>query len=29
MFADDKPFLIDLVLEGEVRPEKVNIHCGQ
>jgi benzoylformate decarboxylase len=29
MFADDKPFLIDLVLEGEARPDKVNIKCGQ
>ncbi len=29
MLADDKPFLIDLVLEGEAHPHLVNVKCGQ
>lgn len=29
MLAYDGPYLIDLVLESEVRPEKINAHCGQ
>lgn len=29
MLADDSPFLVDLLLEGEVRPEMVGIKCGQ
>ena len=29
MLADDKPFLIDLVLEGEAHPHLVNVRCGQ
>ncbi|MGA7933562.1 MAG: thiamine pyrophosphate-binding protein [Kovacikia sp.] len=27
--AEDGPFLIDVVLEGDIRPEMVGIHCGQ
>ncbi len=29
MLADDKPFLIDLVLEGDTHPHLVNVRCGQ
>jgi benzoylformate decarboxylase len=29
MLEDDKPFLIDLVLEGDVHPEQVGVKCGQ
>jgi benzoylformate decarboxylase len=29
MLADDKPFLIDLVLEGDVHPELIGVQCGQ
>ena len=29
MLADDKPFLIDLVLEGEAHPHLVGVKCGQ
>ncbi len=29
MLADDKPFLIDLVLEGNVKPELIHKICGQ
>lgn len=29
MLSDDKPFLIDLVLEGSVRPDLIGVKCGQ
>ena len=29
MLADDRPFLVDLVLEGDVRPELIGVKCGQ
>jgi len=29
MLSDDKPFLIDLVLEGDFKPELINKICGQ
>lgn len=29
MLSTDKPFLIDLVLEGEARPDLVGVKCGQ
>ena len=29
MLADDRPFLIDLVLEGEIHPELIGVKCGQ
>jgi len=29
MFADDKPFLIDLVLEGDHRSDWVKTNCAQ
>ncbi len=29
MLADDEPFLIDLVVGGDVNPEQVGLHCGQ
>jgi len=29
MLSDDKPFLIDLVLGGDVRPELIGVKCGQ
>ncbi len=29
MLFDDKPFLIDLALEGDVHPELVGVKCGQ
>jgi thiamine pyrophosphate-dependent acetolactate synthase large subunit-like protein len=29
MLADDAPFLIDLVLEGDVHPELIGVRCGQ
>lgn len=29
MLADDKPFLVDLVLEGEIHPDMVGLKCGQ
>lgn len=29
MLADDRPFLVDLVLEGEVHPEQIGVKCGQ
>ena len=29
LLADDKPFLIDLVLAGDVRPELIGVKCGQ
>ncbi|MCF8369999.1 MAG: thiamine pyrophosphate-binding protein [Bacteroidales bacterium] len=29
MLADDEPFLIDLVLKGDIRPELINKICGQ
>lgn len=29
MLADDKPFLIDLILEGHSHPELVGVKCGQ
>jgi thiamine pyrophosphate-dependent acetolactate synthase large subunit-like protein len=29
MLADDRPFLIDLVLEGDVHPDLVGVKCGQ
>lgn len=29
MLADDKPFLIDLMLEGDFHPELVGVKCGQ
>jgi len=29
MLADDKPFLIDLVLEGDTHPHLVGVRCGQ
>jgi benzoylformate decarboxylase len=29
MFSDDLPFLIDLVLEGDVHPELIGVKCGQ
>jgi benzoylformate decarboxylase len=28
MLADDRPFLIDLVLEGDFHPEQVGVKCG-
>jgi len=29
MLASNKPYLINLVLEGEIKPELVGVHCGQ
>ena len=29
MLADDEPFLVDLVLEGDVHPELIGVKCGQ
>lgn len=29
MLSNDKPFLIDLVLEGDARPDLVGVKCGQ
>ncbi|MBI4651635.1 thiamine pyrophosphate-binding protein [Candidatus Desantisbacteria bacterium] len=29
MLSDDRPFLIDLVLEGDIRPELIGVKCGQ
>jgi thiamine pyrophosphate-dependent acetolactate synthase large subunit-like protein len=29
MLADDKPFLIDLILEGDTHPHLVGVRCGQ
>ena len=29
MLAHDGPYLINLVLEGDVRPDLVGVHCGQ
>jgi benzoylformate decarboxylase len=29
MLAHDGPYLINLVLEGDVRPDLVGLHCGQ
>jgi benzoylformate decarboxylase len=29
MLSNDEPFLIDLVLEGDIRPELINKICGQ
>lgn len=29
MLRDDKPFLIDLVLGGDVKPELIGVKCGQ
>ena len=29
MLADDRPFLIDLILEGDFHPELVGVKCGQ
>ena len=29
MLAHPGPFLIDLVLAGDVRPEQIGVHCGQ
>jgi benzoylformate decarboxylase len=29
MLADDKPFLIDLVIKGDINPDLVNKICGQ
>lgn len=29
MLADNKPFLIDLVLEGDIHPEMIGVKCGQ
>jgi len=29
MLANDKPFLIDLILEGDVKPDLVGVKCGQ
>jgi len=29
MVADDRPFLVDLVLEGNVHPELIGVKCGQ
>ncbi len=29
MLADDRPFLIDLLLEGNIHPERIGVKCGQ
>lgn len=29
MLSDDKPFLIDLILGGDVKPELIGVKCGQ
>jgi len=29
MLAHNSPYLINLVLEGDVNPELVGVHCGQ
>ena len=29
MLAANKPYLINLVLEGDIKPEHVGVHCGQ
>lgn len=29
MLADDEPFLVELMLDGDVNPDLIGIHCGQ
>jgi benzoylformate decarboxylase len=29
MLAANSPYLINLVLEGDIKPELVGVHCGQ
>ena len=29
MLASKKPYLINLVLDGDIHPELVGVHCGQ
>jgi benzoylformate decarboxylase len=29
MLANDKPFLMDLVLEGNFNPDLIGVKCGQ